>query len=234
MVGYYWWRSDEKGENEKAIAISTQIIAVIFIIAALVASIAFYILPYELQVKMVGFKEITIVSLYFLAILLLLRLNTKRALSIFSGYIITMIFIITLAVSQIFNFVYATGQNEIVQYSSISTRSNNSSQLVTFDFAVKPSALIEYNNKINFITDPDFNELDRLLTYDDGPTFVIVKKKNFINNDNYRKELEKRLKLVDSGEKYSLYIKDVKIKSVHRGKNFNYSGAFFQRYRKHK
>jgi len=220
LVGYYWWRSDEKGENEAAIAISTEIIAVVFILAAMSASIVFYLLPYELQCKLIGFKEMTIISLYVLAIFMMLRLSTKRALSIFSGYIVSMIFIITLSVSQIFNFVYATGQNEIVKYSSLSTRYNNSSQLVTFDFSVKPSALIEYNSKINFITDPDFKALDKLLMYDAGPTFVIVKNKNFIDDDNYRKELDKRLKLVEFGEKYSLYTKDVKIKikDKYRGK----------------
>lgn len=210
LTGYFWWVSDEKGENAKSISISTQIFAVIFIIAALAATVVFYVLPYDIQSKLVEFKQVTIVSIYLLAIFMLLRLNTKRALSVFSGYIITMVFIISLAVSQIFNFVYATGQNEIVEYSLISTRPNNFSQLVTFDFAVKPSALIEYNDKINFITDPDFKELDRLLAYKGGPTFVIVKNKNFDNDSNYRKELDKRLKLLNRGEKYSLYVKDVR------------------------
>lgn len=209
LTGYFWWVSDEKGENENSIAISTQIFATIFIAAAVGASIAFYILPYELQSKLAHFKEVTIVSIYLLAILMLLRLNTKRALSVFAGYIVTMVFVITLAVSQIFNFVYSTGQDEIVKYSIISTRPGNLSQLVTFDFAVKPSALVEYNDKINFITDPDFAALDKLLMYKGGPTFVIVKNKNFAEDENYRKELEKRLKLINRGDKYSLYVKDI-------------------------
>lgn len=219
LTGYYWWISDEKGENEKAIAVSTQIFATIFIIAALAASIVFFILPYELQLKLLDFKEATITSIYMLAIFLLLRLNTKRALSVFAGYIVTMIFIITLSVSQIFNFVYETGQNEIAEYAMLSSRPNNLSQLVTFDFAVKPSALIEYSDKVNFITDPDFKELDRLLIYKGGPTFVIVKNKNFIDNPEYLKDIEKRLELIEAGEKYSLYVKDIHNEYNNENKN---------------
>lgn len=206
LTGYYWWVSDERGENKKSITITTQIFATTFIVAAMSSTIAYYVLPYDIQYKLSGFKEVTITSIYLLAIFLLLRLNTKRALSVFSGYIFTMIFVITLSVSQVFNFVYATGEDEIVKYSAISVRPNDMSQLVTFDFAVKPSAMIEYQDKINFLTDADFAQLDKLLKYRGGPTFVIIKNENL---SKYQKELLKRLELVQIGEKYSLYVKDV-------------------------
>jgi len=119
-----------------------------------------------------------------------------------------MVFIVTLSVSQIFNFVYASGENEIVNYSMMSTRPADMSQLVTFDFAVKPSTMINYKAPVQFITDPDFDKLDELLEYKGGPTFVIVKNKNFDNDDNYRKNLEKRLERVQTGKRYSLYVKD--------------------------
>lgn len=209
LTGYYWWVSDEKCENEKTIYNLTLSFAIIFILAAIGASIAGYFLPYELKYKIDAFRHATIIGIYLVAIFLILRLNSKRALSIFSGYILTMFFVIALSVSQIFNFVYANGENEIVRYSIISARPNNMAQLVTFDFAVKPSVMIEYKNKVNFITDPDFNELDRLLQYKDGPTFVIIKNKNLKNNKEYQQALKKRLELINSGEKYSLYVKDV-------------------------
>jgi len=209
MTGYFWWVSDEKSENQKAITIATQVIAAIFIIAALSSSIGFFMLPYELQYKIAGFKEVTITAFYLLAIFLLLRLNTKRALSIFAGYVFVMLFIISLSVAKIFNFVYSTGENEIVQYSMISSQPDQLSRLVTFDFSVKPSALIKHPDRIDFITDPDFNKLDGILVYKAGPTFVIVKNKNFRNDPNYKKKLDKRLELVQSGEVYSLYVKDI-------------------------
>lgn len=209
LTGYYWWVSDEKGEYANSISISTQIFAATFIFAAMAATIAYYILPYDIQYKLDAFKEISITCVYLLAILLILRLNTKRALSIFSGYIFAMVFVVTLSVSQIFNFVYATGENEIVQYSAISARPDTMTQLVTFDFAVKPSAMIEYTDKVNFITDADFKQLDELLKYRGGPTFVIVKNSNFEDNDQYRKEINDRLELIQVGEKYSLYVNDI-------------------------
>lgn len=209
MTGYYWWISDEKGEHTKAISIATQIIATVFILAAMVASIGYYFLPWDIQYKISSFKQITIISFYFLGIFLFLRINVKRALSVFAGYMLVMFFIITVSVVYIFNVVYQGGENEIVQYSKISTTPDYSSQLITFDFAVKPSVLIEYNDIVTFITDPDFDKLDRLLKYSDGPTFVIIKNKNMDNNEDYRKKIEKRLKLVQKGDRYSLYMKDV-------------------------
>lgn len=205
LTGYYWWISDEKNENEKSISIATQILATIFILASLGALISYYFLPSNIQSKLDAFELATILGIDLLAILLLLRLNTKRALSIFSGYIFMMFFVITLSVFQIFNFVYANGENEIVNYSSTSVKSNNKSQLVTFDFAVKPSAMIEHQHKISFITDPDFDALDELLQYKDGPTFVIVKNKNLESDENYSEKIKKRLRLIQVGERYSLY-----------------------------
>lgn len=209
LTGYFWWVSDEKGEYQESIYYSTLIFSTIFILAAIVSSAAFYFLPYDIQFKLLNIKEVTITAIYLLAILLLTRLYTKRALSVFSGYIFVMFFVVTLAVSQIFNFVYATGENELVLYSMISAYPDQSTHLVTFDFAVKPSTLIVYKNKVDFITDPDFKQLDELLKYNNGPTFVIIKNKNFKDNPEYKKEIEKRLELVQKGEKYSLYVKDV-------------------------
>ncbi len=151
----------------------------------------------------------TIISVYLVSMLLVLRLKTERPLSVFSGYIIFMFFIVALSVTKIFNLVYDTGENEIVNYSIISIRPDNTSQLVTFDFAVKPSVMIEYQNEVNFVTDADFEKLDELLKYKGGPTFVIVKNKNFLNDPSYEPKLRKRLKKLKSGEKYSLYVQDV-------------------------
>lgn len=209
LTGYYWWISDEKGEHEKSIYNLTLIFSALFIIAALLASISFYFLPFDLRGELSPFKHTTIIALNLIGILLVLRLNTKRALSIFSGYIFMMLFIIILAVTQIFNFVYKTGENEIVKYSDMSMMPNYNTQLVTFDFAVKPSVLMNYKHIVFFLTDPDFNELDKILKYKGGPTFVIVKNKNFIGNPKYRDEIKKRLKLLNPGKKYSLYVKDI-------------------------
>jgi len=228
LTGYYWWISDEKGENEKAISVSTMIFATILIVAAMASSVGFFMLPYDLQFKFAGFKEITITSLYLLAIFLLLRLNTKRALSVFSGYVLVMVFVIALSVSKIFNFVYSTGENEIVQYSIISAQPDDLSRLVTFDFSVKPSALIQHPTKIDFLTDEDFNQLDQLLEYKAGPTYVIVKNKNFEKSKDYRAKIEKRLELVEPGEKYSLYVKDVNNQYNNRPKNLSGMDEWFR------
>lgn len=205
LTGYYWWRSDEKSENEKAISISTQIFALIIILAALAGSIGYWFLPVDLQEQIYSFKSATLCGFYLLGIFLLLRLNTKRALSIFSGYVFTIFFIITVSVSYIFNLVYAGGENEICKYANLAQ--NFDAKLVTFDFAMKPSAMIDYRDRVYYLTDPDFNQLDRILKDKSVPIFVIIKNVNLADPE-YAKKIEKRIKLQNSGEKYSLFVKD--------------------------
>jgi len=196
LTGYYWWTADEKQEHERGIYVSTLIFTTVFITAAIIFSAVYFYLPYTIQIEIESFKHFTIISIYLLCIFLLLRLNTKRALSIFSGYVFFMFFVIMLAVTQIFNFVYATGQNEIQKYAMISSYPDKSSRLVTFDFSVKPSAMVEYTGFVNYITDPEFDKLDRSL-------------KNFANDPQYYKKLTDRLDLLEQGSKYSLFVKDV-------------------------
>ena len=99
-----------------------------------------------------------------------------------------------------------TGENELVNYSTLSSEIPNS-KLITFDFAVKPSVKINYTENVDFLTDAEFKRLDTLLNlYKDNNVFIIVKNKNIRNNESYAKEIEKRLELIHKGIKYSLYI----------------------------
>lgn len=209
ITGYYWWVAAVRGEHKKTIFRSTVILASIFFIAAIGFFIAFNFLSSELQIKMIGFKYYAIVGLALVAMLMVFRLKSNKTLSIFSGYIVTMMFIMILSSLHIFNFVYSTGENEIVQYSEYGAAFGEKAKMVTFDFAVKPSVMIKYPARIDFITDPDFNALDEVLEYQNGPTFVIVKNKNMENNDEYNANIAKRLQLVEKGERYSLYTKTV-------------------------
>ena len=209
LTGYFWWISDEKNQSQKTIYVTTEMLAALFILLASVGAIAYWFLPFELQTKIAEFRDPVIYGIYLLSILLLLRLNTKRAMSIFGGYIFVMIFIIAISVSNIFNLVYSGGENEIVKYSSFAQGEN--SKLVTFDFAVKPSAKLKYQGKVNFLTEPDFAPLDVILKYKDGPVFVIVKNVN-LEDKSYNDKIVKRLDLVSSGERYSLFVQDINFK----------------------
>lgn len=206
LMGHFWWSSDERNENQKIIYTSTMLLAVILLIVAIGGSLSYYFLPEDLKTQLVFILDFSILGLYLLGLFFLHRLNTKRALSIYAGYIFTMIFVIALAVNQIFSLVYNGGENELVDYSSYSANSIGKTQLVTFDFAVKPSVLINYHKKVDFVTDPDFEKLDEILSYKNGPTFVIVKNKNFKDDEKYKSEIDKRLQLIKIGDRYSLYV----------------------------
>lgn len=206
LTGYYWWVSDEKDEHQEEISVITQLFSFLLILAASVAMIAYFFLPVPIQLRIESFKHAIILGFYLFGIFLLLRLNTKRALSVFSGYIFVMLFIVLMSVSKFFNLIYSTGENELVNYSRLAQATNSS--LVTFDFAVKPSVLVNYTDKVNFITDPDFDTLNKLLDKNNKPIFVIVKNKNFEDNGCYKKKLDDKLGLIKEGERYSLYFKD--------------------------
>lgn len=201
LTGYFWCKN--KDENEKAITVSTYAVAIIFIVSALIASIAYIFLPAQIIELVNPFKYTVLIGSAFVGIYLLLKLKTQEVLSIFSGYVVLMFFVITFAVTNLFSLLYATGENELVLFSNYANAQN--SRLVTFDFAVKPSTKINYNEFVYFITDNDFDKLYELASNKSMPTYVIVKNKQ-VKMYNYQDKLDKYLYLIERGNKYSLYI----------------------------
>ncbi len=203
LVGYYLHQSYLENKNQNVLKISTTIFGWIFAIVAIGGFVAWFFLPENLQTKLAPLRFLDISCILISSIILIMLAKTKNALKIAGGYVLFSAVIILLAVLNIFNFVYENGENEIVNYSIHSEMSANS-QIVTFDFAVKPSVMI-HAKKVIFITDPLFDELDKALNYKDGITYVIVKNKNFRDNQPYKDAIESRLILVETGERYSLY-----------------------------
>jgi hypothetical protein len=203
LTGYFWYARVERGEHQKAIAFSTEIFASIFIIASLGALIAFWFLPPDLQYDLEPMRTITVCGLCLLAILLIVEIKSKKSFALFSSYILTMLFVIAMCISYIFNVIYVGGENEIVEYSRIAQA--ESGELVTFDFAVKPSSMINYKGYVSYITDPEFGVLDHHLKNKNALIFVIVKNKN-LRDPAYKAKISKRLKLMAEGRKYSLYL----------------------------
>ena len=203
LTGYFWSISDKQEEHKKAIEISTYIVAMIFIIASLIASIAYMFLPQSIMELVNPFKYSAIIGCAFVGIYLMIKLKSQQTLSMFSGYVVTMFFVITFAVTNLFSLIYAGGENELVLYSNYASTTNT--RLVTFDFAVKPSTKINYKDFVYFITDRDFEKLHSLASNKAVPTFVIVKNKE-VAKHKYQNKLDEYLHLVKEGKKYSLYI----------------------------
>ncbi len=203
LTGYFWCESKE--DTEQAISISTYLVSTIFILTALIASFAFLFLPTPLIELFSPFKYTVIIGCAFVGILLMLKLKTQESLSIFSGYVITMFFVITFAVTNLFGMIYAKGENELVLFSNYANTTN--ARLVTFDFAVKPSTKINYNDYVYFITDNDFDRLSELVANKGYPVYVIVKNRQ-VQENGYKDKLEQNLKLnlLVEGKKYSLYL----------------------------
>lgn len=203
LTGFFW--CDSKENHKQAISISTYLVSVIFILASLGASFAFIFLPASLIELVSPFKYSVLIGCAFVGILLMLKLKTQESLSIFSGYVITMFFVITFAVTNLFSLIYAGGENELVLFSNYANTTN--ARLVTFDFAVKPSTKINYGDYVYFITDDDFNKLEQIVSNKGFPVYVIVKNKQ-VQTYGYKDKLENKLKLnlLVEGKRYSLYL----------------------------
>ncbi|MBR1942351.1 glycosyltransferase family 39 protein [bacterium] len=202
ITGYFWCKSETEN-NTRAIKISTYIVSIIFIVAAIVASVSYVFLPQSILELVSPFKYTVLVGCAFVGIYLMIKLQTQQTLSIFSGYVVTMFFVITFAVTNLFGVLYAGGENELVLFSNYA--SSQDTRLVTFDFAVKPSTKINYGDFVYFITDDDFDKLYSLVSNKLTPTYVIVKNKQ-VERYNYQEKLDKYLYLVQAGKRYSLYI----------------------------
>jgi len=203
ITGYFWCKSEKEEENKQAIKMSTYLVAIIFILSSLLASIAYLFLPTTIMEMLNPFKYTVLIGCAFVGIYLMLQLKSKQTLSIFSGYIVTMFFVITFAVTNLFSLIYAGGENELVLFSNYANTQDT--RLVTFDFAVKPSTKINYGDFVYFITDQNFEQLYSLVKNKGIPTFVIVKN-NQVEMYNYQDKLDKYLYIVQKGKKYSLYL----------------------------
>ena len=205
ITGCFWNKSESEIQSKKTITISTYIVAMIFILAAIVASIVYVFLPQSFIELVSPFKYSVLMGCAFVGIYLILKIKTQETLSIFSGYVITMFFVITFAVTNLFSLIYAGGENELVLYSNYA--SSQDTRLVTFDFAVKPSTKINYKNFVYFITNDDFEKLYSLVSNKSTPTYVIVKNKQ-VERYGYQDKLDKYLYLIQKGKKYSLYLNE--------------------------
>ncbi len=203
ITGIFWCRAENDEQTKKSVTISTYLVAGIFILAAIIASFAYIFLPQTYLELVSPFKYSVLIGCAFVGMYLILKLNTQQSLSIFSGYVITMFFVITFAVTNLFGLIYAGGENELVLFSNYAN--SQDTRLVTFDFAVKPSTKINYSNYVYFITDDNFEKLYSLVSNKVVPTYVIVKNRQ-VETYNYKNKLEKYLYPVQIGKKYSLYI----------------------------
>ena len=210
LTGFYWYKADEKEEKYRnSIAITTIIFSAVIITTAIAAVFTCLVLPSHIQMMIQDFKDCTIIGLLLTSLFLLMGVKNKRSLSVFSGYVMVMVVVIVIAVTNVFGIIHKGGQSELEEYASYA--SNESSRLITFDFAVKPSVRIKYNDKVEFVTEPDVDYLNGLLNANGRPVFVIIKNKHF-RDSPYESFIKENLKLIQMGDKYSLFVKAPKLK----------------------
>lgn len=125
----------------------------------------------------------------------------KKPMDYFTASIIVALLANFIMVGIVFDKIYSGGMDELVEYAEMAQEDNK--KLVTFDMPVKPSVLINYREKVDFITKRDFEELDEKLDFDND-CYVIMKNKH-MKDDDYKNELMKHLIKIKSGDKYTIY-----------------------------
>ena len=125
----------------------------------------------------------------------------KKPMDYFTASIIVALLANFIMVGIVFDKIYSGGMDELVEYAEMAQEDNK--KLVTFDMPVKPSVLINYREKVDFITRRDFEELDTKLDFDND-CYVIMKNKH-IEEDDYKNDLMNHLIKIKSGDKYTIY-----------------------------
>ena len=125
----------------------------------------------------------------------------RKPLDYFHASLIVALVANFIMVGFIFDQIYKGGMDELVEYAEMAQENNK--KLVTFDMPVKPSVLINYREKVDFITRRDFEALDQKLDFDND-CYVIMKNKH-IEDDDYKNDLMKNLIKIKEGDKYTIY-----------------------------
>lgn len=125
----------------------------------------------------------------------------RKPMDYFNASLIVALLANFIMVGFVFDQIYKGGMDELVEYAEMAQEDNK--KLVTFDMPVKPSVLINYREKVDFITRRDFEALDKQLDFDND-CYVIMKNKH-IEEDDYKNELMKHLIKIKSGDKYTIY-----------------------------
>lgn len=203
FMGCFWYDSVKNDINKNMIYTSSIILATIFALAGIASTLIVLISPELIPPEYMQIRAYSTWVVYACSLIILLCLKSNKYVSMFAAHVIVALFVLILAICQIFPLIYRGGADELVWYSY--NASHRNAELVTFDFPVKPSVMINYKQKVNFILDKDFKALDEIISQKANPVFVIVKNKN-ADNANYNDDIYKRLIILDKGVKYSLYV----------------------------
>lgn len=190
-------------EPSKTLKISTLAISGVFILAGILLVVGKFFIPQEIFTYVSGFKYFLMIGMPIVGLILLGSYLSKKSLSMFATHVLVMAFVAVFSVVFLFKLIYSGGQHELVNFSKNVANISNS-RLITFDFPVKPSVLINHYN-VKFITDIDFKMLsDDIKNNEDSEIFMITRNRQVVKYD-YGNIINEQFVRVKKGEIYSLY-----------------------------
>jgi len=186
-------------QSSRGIKISSVITSLFFIILGITAIVSGQVtVAAEYVFKFGSFVVYFGILLIILGVLSIVSALKNKRVFLFSMHILIMFVIITVATGRILPFITEFGQSELESYAQIAKSDDNSS-LTTFDFPAKYSVLMVFEKEVNFITDEDFDGLQKIINKNKN-SYVIVKNKQY---EGY-KDIFGNFKTIKTGFKYTL------------------------------
>jgi len=204
LTGYYWHGYIKNNQNKTGITVSTWILIIIM----LLAPIAGFMLPDSLLDKIdpTFYRLRTIASVWLVvtSIMMIILLNKNKRSLLFLSQVIFMAGVLFIAVNYVFPVIYNAGQKNLVDYAKYA-KTIPDSQLITFNYGVRPSVLFYYGKHVNIIIDENYQELAELIS--SNPNYFVIIRTN--DTDYLAKKMD--FSIIEKGRKYTL-INNIKIK----------------------
>ncbi len=197
LTGYYWYKYIAEGKNKAGIKASVYLQTILCFIAV---AVGLFIVPkfvHKILIDISVLKDQVCTWFIVVPLFSLIFLHLNKRIHLFATQVVFMAGVLFITLNQVLPIVYHGGQKELVDYAHY-VRNVKNSQLITFNYGVRPSTLWAYSNKVHWVVAPDLDKLESLLKSSKS-SFVILKNKTI-------KDISKNInyKVIKKGVKYSL------------------------------
>jgi len=198
ILAYIWEDYIYNGKYKKPINISVYIVGGICIIAGIATCFAKYFLPKEIysDFLMIKWFCITVVILFGISSILCALKDWRKG--VFAAYALLVIITSAFGTKLFYNFDYAFGQNDLMQFAKYAKENNK--KIVVLNSERRYSVLYYYGKHVYYISVDDEDEMKKFGDMlDDRDVVAVVKEKKMPEVD---KELD--FDVIIDGRKYSL------------------------------
>lgn len=196
MLGKFWYDYIFEEKNKKALNISTIVLCVVLITAALAALIVPAFLPSDINSGLFAMQP-SVFAIFSICPLLAIYavIKNKRKLH-FSALVGFIVIISMIASTFIFKYVTAFGQDDLIKFSTMAKEAK--APLASYGFGKRYSMIYYYDNNVHFISEENYKQL-KDFAKENSSSYIIIKNKfvkTFDKNNDFV--------IIEKGAKYTL------------------------------